>query len=150
MMDKWQKYVYKQLNIWDTDTYLIDPEYAPEVIKLLNLHNSNLVLLDIVKQTKSIELYPAVVQIPRFSEKYRWQPLLCYKHGNEYYHIQSHDGWMCRDCWTNNGPVIMPMFEADTAFYGFPLPQIPEVFRKIKCKKCGKPLQNHLVLVDRV
>lgn len=147
-MDELQKYVYKQLNIWGVDTYLIYPEYYKTVVDLLNLHISSLELLDIVKRTKSIELYPAVVYIPRHAEKYRWMPLLCYKSGEEFYHIQYHDGWMCRNCWTNNGPVIMPMLEADTTYYKDSFPPIPEIFHKKNCKKCGKTLQNHLIMVD--
>lgn len=49
-----------------------------QVVELLNLHSSSLVLLDIAKQTTLIELYPIVVCIPRFAEKYRWMPILCY------------------------------------------------------------------------
>lgn len=149
-MDELQKYVYKQLNIWGVDTYLIYPEYYKTVVELLNLHISSLALLDIVKRTKSIELYPAVVYIPRFAEEYKWMPILCYKSGEEFYHVQHHGGWMCRACWTNNGPVIMPMFEADTTYYKYPFPSIPEEFHKVNCKKCGKPLQNHLIMVDEV
>lgn len=147
-MDEWKKSVYRKLNIWGMDTYLIYPEYAKAVIDLLNLHSSSLSLLNIVKRTKSIELYLAVVYIPHHAEKYRWIPLLCCKSGDEFYHIQYHSEWMCRNCWTANGTVIMPIFESDTTCYKYPFPPIPEIFRKKNCKKCGKPLQNHLIIVD--
>lgn len=149
-MDELQKYVYKQLNIWGVDTYLIYPEYYPEVIKLLNLHSSSLKLLDVVEKAKSLELYPAVVHIPRFAERWRWMPMLCWKNGEEIYHVQWHGGWICRECMTDNGAVIMPMSEADTIYYEFPLPPVPEIFHKMNCKNCGKPLQNHLIMVDEV
>ena len=147
-MDELKKYVYKQLNIWGVDTYLIYPEYYKAVVELLNLHSSSLLLLDIVRQTKSIELYPAVTYIPRFAEKYRWMSVLCYKSGKEFYHVHHHGGWMCRNCWTNNGSVIMPLFEADTTYYNYPVPAVPKEFHKVNCKKCGKPLQNNLIMVE--
>lgn len=147
-MNKWKKYVYKQLNIWDVDTYLIYPEHYKEIVELLNLHSSSLAILDIVKKTRTIELYPAVAYVPRFAEKYRWMPVLCYKNGEEFYHVQHHTGWMCRNCWTNNGQVIMPLFEADTIYYRFPFPSVPKEFHKVNCKKCGKPLQNDLIMLE--
>lgn len=149
-MEEWKKYVYKQLNIWGVDTYLIYPERYKEVVELLNLHSSSLVVLDIVKKIKAIELYPAVVYIPSFAEKYRWMPVLCYTNGQDFFHISYHSGWICRECGANNGSVIMPLSEADTIYYEFPLPQIPEIFHKIKCKKCGKELQNHLILMNEI
>lgn len=147
-MDEWKKYVYKQLNIWGVDTYLIYPKHYEEVTELLNLHSSSLAFLDIVKRVKSIELYTAVVHISRLAEQWQWMPILCYKSGEQYYHVHYHCGWMCRECRADNGAVIMPMFESDTFHYGFPLPPVPEGFNKVNCKKCGKPLQNHLIMVE--
>ena len=74
-------------------------------------------------------------------------PILCYRNGNEFYHIQYHSGWICRTCSMNNGPVIMSMSEVDN-IYGFLLPSIPKVFHKVNCKKCGKALQNYLIMVE--
>ena len=75
-------------------------------------------------------------------------PILCYKSDEEFYHVQHHSGRVCRECMTDNGAVIMPMSEADTIYYELPLPPIPEIFHKVNCKKCGKLLQNHLIIVD--
>ncbi len=147
-MNKFKKYVYKQRNIENIDTYLIYPEYYKEVITLLNLHTFNLTSLDIIKKVNTVELYPALLYIPRFVERYRWQPILCYKNDKNIYHIQYHNNWICRECGTNNGSVIMPLSEADTTYYTFPLPPIPEIFQKIPCKKCGKLLQNHLIMLN--
>lgn len=147
-MDELKKYVYKQLNIWGMDTYLIYPEHYKEVAELLNLHGSSLAFLDIVKRVKSVELYPAVVHIPKLAEQWQWMPMLCYKDGKQYYHVHYHSGWVCRECGADNGAAIMPMFESDTFYYGFPLPPVPERFHKVNCKKCGKPLQNHLIMVE--
>lgn len=149
-MDELQKYVYKQVNIWRMDTYLIYPEHYKEVVGLLNLHSSSLVLLNIAEQTKSIELYPAVVYIPCFAEKCIWSTMLCYKSGEEFYHVHHHGGWMCRVCRADNGAEIMPMFESETFYYGFLVSPVPEEFHKVNCKKCGKPLQKHLIMVDEV
>ncbi len=147
-MDRIQKYVYKQLNIGDMETYLIYPEHYRKVLEFLNLYSASWELLDIVENVKAVDLYPALVYIPRLAEKYRWRPILCYRNGDEFHHVHYHSGWMCRECWTNNGPVILPMSEVDN-IYGFPLPPILEVFQKVNCKKCGKTLQNHLIMIEQ-
>lgn len=147
-LDEFKKYIYKELNIDGIDTFLIYPEHFPTVAKLLNLHSASLSLLEIVNKVKSVVLYIAVVYIPRFAEKYRWMPVLCYTNGQEFFHISYHSGWICRECGANNGAVIMPLSEADAIYYEFPLPQISEMFHKINCKKCGKELQNHLILLN--
>ena len=149
-LDELKKYIYKELNIDGIDTYLICPEHFSTVAKLLNLHSSSLSLLEIANKVKSVVLYPAVVYIPRFAEKYRWMPVLCYANGQDFFHISYHSGWICRECGANNGSVIMPLSEADTIYYEFPLPEIPKIFHKINCKKCGKELQNHLILLNEI
>lgn len=149
-MDEWKKYVYKEQNIDGIDTYLIYPEHYSRVLELLNLCGCSLPVLSALKSVKSVKLYPAVLYIPRFIERFRWSPVLCYYDGQAFYHVQYHGAWRCRKCWANNGPVIMPLQEEESSYYGFPRPPIPEGFRKVNCKKCGNELQRHLIMLDEV
>ncbi|MCM1186957.1 MAG: hypothetical protein NC251_07740 [Lachnoclostridium sp.] len=94
-------------------------------------------------------LYLAFAYNPNFAEKYRWLSLLCYKHENTFYHVAYRNTWMCRECnHKYNAPIIMPMVEADAVIYhGVEYPKIPDIFRKVNCPQCGKPLQNHLIIL---
>lgn len=150
-MNDFEKYVYRQLNICGVDTYIIHPGYWNDVINLLNLNRSLCLSIFLTADSvKTVELYPAVVYQPNYLARFRWMPLLCYRDGENFYHVYYHSGWRCRECWYNNGAVIMPMVEADAIYYRStenPHPPIPQIFRKKACQNCGKMLQNHLIIV---
>ncbi|MBR6770926.1 MAG: hypothetical protein IKM28_06765 [Lachnospiraceae bacterium] len=145
-MKELEKYIDKKLKIWNIDTYLMDAKYTCKVMELLNLHKMALSIWQVAEKVKTVELYPAVIYIPHFS-KDSWIPILCLKNREKFYHVYYHSGWMCRACWSDNGSVIMPMSEADTVYNQFSFSPIPAIFQKVNCKKCGIPLQNHLILV---
>lgn len=145
------KYIYKQINIWGVETFIIYPEYYKQVIELLNLYPDIVKLalsnFESTRSASNIEIYPAVIYC--FD---RYFPVLCYRVGEEFYHVHAHGSWMCRECWHNNGLVIMPLYEAETNYYDIKKIrdfEIPKGFQKINCSKCGKPLQNHLIAVER-
>ena len=151
-----EKYVYKQLNISGVDTYIIFSEYYKDVLNILNLPCFICMrTLEISKRVKSVELYPAVVFVS-FSNTHKnswWFPMLCYKNGEEFYHVDYHGGWICRECWHDNGAVIMPMVDADAIYYRGTenhYPPIAPIFKKVNCKNCGKQLQRHLIMVDEI
>lgn len=44
----------------------------------------------------------------------------------------------------------MPLVEADSTIYslfGNKCPSIPLIFKKLNCPRCGKPLQNNLIII---
>ena len=59
--------------------------------------------------------------------------------------------WMSRECGQiHHGIIIMPMAEYDSAVYpiGNQLPPVPGMFEKIPCERCGRLLQNHLIILN--
>ena len=49
-----------------------------------------------------------------------------------------------------NKSIVMPMVEADSTIYHHCVnkyPDIPSIFQKVKCPKCGRVLQNHLIII---
>lgn len=145
------KYIYKQINIWGVETYIIHKEYYRQVIELLEIHSDIKKIayhkLEIAQSVTSVELYPAVIYWYK-----RFVPVLCYRIGDDFYHVYDHGSWMCRECWHNNGLMIMPLYEAETDYYDIKKIkdfEIPKGFHKINCSKCGKPLQNHLIAVEK-
>ncbi len=81
-----------------------------------------------------------------------WEPILCYKKEDTFFHIIYRDSWMCRDCGNVlHAPIIMPMCEGDPDFYYGTknrFPDIPPFFQKIPCSKCNSLLQNHLIILE--
>lgn len=81
-----------------------------------------------------------------------WEPVLCYKKENAFFHVGYRDSWMCIDCrHVLYAPIIMPMCEADPDFYCVTkkrFPDIPPFFQKIPCPKCSSLLQNHLIILE--
>ena len=50
-----------------------------------------------------------------------------------------------------NEPIVMPMVEVDSTIYNQcerKYPDIPLIFQKEKCPKCGMVLQNHLIIIE--
>lgn len=150
-ISKIKEYIYKELIIDGLETYIIVPEHYLQVLKQLNSHvDSGKMILGQVNSVKKVEFQPAVMYVPRLPKPYQWWPILCYKEGVNFYHVYYHSGWMCRECWHDNGPVIMPQVEADSICYANiadPKPPIAPIFKKIACKNCGKMLQNHLIML---
>lgn len=140
--------VSEYCSICGVDTYIIDGNYS-QIFEDMGIVGETVNMLTApYEQYKEKNICLAVVYQPKNIEKYRWLPVLCYKNGNEIYHVHFHDGWVCRKCMYNNGPVIMPMVEADASYYSEtekPYPAVPQIFKKVKCKNCGQYLQNHLI-----
>lgn len=84
-------------------------------------------------------------------EKLVWQPVNCYKDGDDYHHVCILDRWMCRECTHNHqGEFIKPIIEIDTGFYlgtDNRYPSVSDVFKRRYCDNCDKPLQGYFVSV---
>lgn len=154
-MEQLQKYCLKECYIDGIYTYIINQAKIRDakVEKLLaDLHISKThveALLTELEEANHKNLYLAFAYNPNFAEKYRWLPLLCYKNENTFYHVSYRSTWMCRECnYKYNASIIMPMVEADAVIYhGVEYPKIPDIFKKMNCPQCGKPLQNHLIIL---
>lgn len=140
-------------------TYIISPAKYDVLIKdneLLNcLKKTDKDIrpyIDVAREKGIDKLYLAFIKHPDFTEKFLLLPILCYKNGNQIYHVHYRNTWMCRECrHIMNKPVIMPMVEADITTYHCSenkYPDVPLIFQRIKCPKCGKLLQNHLIIFE--
>jgi ribosomal protein L37AE/L43A len=140
-------------------TYVIDSAKYGVLIKdneLLNyLKKTDKDILSYIELTREIgidKIYLAFAKFPTLIERLQWFPILCYKNGNQFYHVHYRSTWMCRECkYRMNKPIIMPMVEVDAIIYHYcenKYPDIPSIFQKVKCPKCGKLLQNHLIILE--
>lgn len=140
-------------------TYVISPAKYSVLIKdneLLNYlkrtENDILPYIEVAREIGIDKLYFAFAYLPAIVKRFQLLPILCYKNGNQFYHVHYRNTWMCRECkYIMNKPIIMPMVEADITIYHCSenkYPDIPSIFQKVKCPKCGKLLQNHLIILE--
>ncbi len=156
-MKQLEKYCSVICRINGLMTYIIPSEYYDAILEdaaILKDLNMKKTVLDqyirIVEEIGSARIFMAVVCHESWSERFQWEPVLCFKGREGFCHIYYHGGWICRECGCDNGAVIMPMGEADPVFYertnkGYY--EFPSEFRKISFKNCGRVLQNHLIQV---
>lgn len=140
-------------------TFIISPSKLDDILKdnklLKFLKKSDMDIVYFINVAKTVgtnTIYLAFVKLPAKAECFQWVPLHCYKSGNRFFHVHYRDTWMCRECKSiMNQSIIMPMVESDASIYHWcenKHPGIPLVFQKIKCPKCGRLLQNHLIIIE--
>lgn len=159
-MERLKDYCFNVRMIDSLQTFIISPAKYDAFIKDSNLLNdlqitkaryeAVLSYAKIVGEVGTDKLYPAFVYLPFFAERFQWLPLYCYKNKNQFYHVNYRNTWMCRECGNvMNKSILMPMAEADATIYPRDKrPCIPPIFQKMPCPKCGKLLQNHLVIIE--
>lgn len=155
---KLKEYCFCICDINGLATCVISPEYYDtiaddaELLRYLSRRKSDILpYLNIIKECRDLALYLAFVYHETWIERYRWMPLFCYRKGETFYHVEYHSGWRCRECGCDNGAVLMPIWENDAVIYGgagADYPEVPSIFKKLPCKKCGRILQNHLIKVE--
>ena len=160
-MNLLQEYCANELVIDGLKTYVIFPEHYEKL-----LHDTKLLehlgisgtgkefiskYIEYTKQISEIEIYLAFVQHENLKIRYMWEPVNVCKLGNDFYHVFIRGNWLCRECGHNHlGKIIMPMFEADGVFLDVRnrrVSDIPSIFKRIPCEKCGQLLQNHLLII---
>lgn len=160
-MNLLQEYCASELVIDGLKTYVISPEHYEKL-----LHDTKLLeqlgisgtgkefisrCIEYTKQISEIKIYFAFVQHENRVKRFMWEPVNVCKFGNDFYHIFIRSNWLCRECGHNHlGKIIMPMFEADSVFLdmrNIRTAVIPAIFNKVPCEKCGKLLQNHLLII---
>lgn len=108
-------------------------------------------MIEHVKQFNEIKIHFAFVQHEN-RKICIWEPVNVCEYENNFYHVFIRDSWLCRECGhIHSGEIIMPMFEADGVFLdgsSIWASDIPAIFHKIPCEKCGKLLQNHLLIIQ--
>ena len=160
-MNLLHEYCINELVIDGLKTFIISPEHYEDLLhdgKLLERLSISDVIKDFIpgmmeyaKQISEIKIYFAFVQHENYAKRFMWEPVNVCKFGDDFYHIFIRNSWLCRECGHNHlGKIIMPMFEADGVFLdmrNIKTTVIPAIFNKIPCEKCGKLLQNHLLMI---
>ena len=140
-------------------TFIISPSKFDDILKdnelLKYLKKSDKDIVPFIKTSMAVgtsKMYLAFVNLPAKVERLQWLPVHCYKSGNQFYHVYYRNTWMCRECkHIMNQSIVMPMVEVDSTIYHQcenKYPDIPLIFQKEKCPKCGRILQNHLIIID--
>lgn len=163
VIEELERYCLRICCIQGLDTYIISPQNYDALLadrKLLKQFYSTWVeetlrnLIQIAADVPDGRLYPAVVRHKNRWKKFEWEPVLCYQNRDVFYHVFYRNSWMCRECGhILHTSIIMPMAEADAVFYSGVERNHIEVapfFQKIPCTKCGRPLQNHLFLLNDI
>lgn len=157
-MERLKNYCTEICLIDGLQTFVISPSKYDDMIKdkeLLNcIKRPEMDIVPFIKTAREAgtdKIYLAFVNLPVKMERFQWIPIHCYKNGNQFYHVHYRNTWMCRECRNiMNQSMVMPMVEADSTIYHWcenNYPDIPLIFQKVKCPKCGKPLQNHLLVI---
>ena len=158
-MERLKKYCEDVCFIDDLQTFIISPSKFDDIIKdnelLKYLKKTDIDIVPFINIARVVgtdKIYLAFVNLPTKVKRFQWVPLHCYKNGNQFYHVNYRNTWMCRECKNiMNKSIVMPMVEADMIIYHWcenKYPDIPLIFQKVKCPKCGRPLQNHLIIME--
>lgn len=162
-MELLEKYSFAIICINGLNTFVISPMYYGSIIddveflKSLNMLWARDIIINMIQTISKVDvdkLCLAIVEHKGRIEKFKWEPVVCYKNKDAYYHVIYRNSWMCRGC--NNvvhASMIMPISEGDCTFYSENsnnrYPNIEQLFQKIPCNKCGRLLQNHIFIMDR-
>lgn len=147
--------MYKEIWIDGILTYLFHPEDLDELLEdscktedftdCILWHKKH---LSEIAQIEEVKLYPAACHVEKIN---RWLPVYCLEWEGSYYHVGFNAQWKCRDCDTENGPVLLHQTEVYSDVYiGREWPQMPTIFKKVPCKKCGHLLQGHLFKFNEI
>lgn len=145
------KYCTEEYIIDGIRTYIIPKERYDEVYHEIEISDFsetikelNLSFIDMFRQTDIPEIYPSIA----YSHIYMFVHL--YKYEGKFYHVALRTGWVCRNCYQPNkfNIAAMPMYESEIDFLPYDVtPEIPPVFKRIPCQKCGKPLNRRFLII---
>lgn len=153
-----KKYRIELLRIDSAETHIIDPYSMDALVddrqlldKMKIQRKSIMRYIDVINSVREIKLFLGLMYTVKFKTE-RCIPVLCMRWNNRYYHVYYKEGWQCMHCGHNVGRVLMPFSESGDIVITHTSHEIsPEVnlFQKINCPKCGRLLQNHLMLLEQ-
>lgn len=154
-----EKYCAKKLIVDGLETYIISPARYDDILKdtelsrQLEINGEFLkVLINNAAKIDEMKIHLAFV-CHKAWENHIWQPINVCEYEDRYYHVSIRDTWLCRECGhVHRGSIIMPMAEADAVFLDKPHFrdfEIPAISKKLPCEICGRPLQNHLIIIKQ-
>lgn len=158
-MERLRRYCEDVRFIDGLQTFIISPSKFDDIIKddklLKCMEKSDMDIVPFINTSRAVgtdKIYLAFVNLPAKVERIRWFPLHCYKNRNQFYHVHYRNTWMCTECKSiMTKSIVMPMVEADTTIYHWcenKYSDVPLIFQKVKCPKCGRLLQNHLIIIE--
>ncbi len=147
------KYCTEEYIIDGVKTYIIPKERYDELyhdieVSDIPLKEHNLSFIRYIESIDIPELCLSIVSLYKGNLKYF---VSCYEYDGKLYHVSLTTGWICLECRhpnTFDGIYAMPMYEDDACFLPLDvIPEIPSVFKKIPCQKCGKPLNRRFLKI---
>lgn len=151
-MDRLSQYCMEVRRIGGVETYLISPgAYGAlagdgELLSALGLPSER--LRRYMDGADGVSLFFAITHHANRAVRFQWEPVLCYRDGEDFHHVGIRSSWKCRDCGhIHEGPVLLPMCEYDPPFYAAGEAPLPPCFQKLRCARCGHLLQNHLLFL---
>lgn len=160
LLEAFIKYHAKELIIDGLKTYIISPEYYESILNDEDLFEKLgicgtfkdmvPVLIGNAGQISSPDVGFAFVRHEN-RKKFIWEATNVCEYNGHYYHVSIGNGWMCRKCgYVHKEMMIMPKAESEPSFLEMKYLsafEVPDIFRKLPCKKCGNILQNHLLII---
>ncbi|MDE6426518.1 MAG: hypothetical protein K2K89_10355 [Ruminococcus sp.] len=143
-----KKYCEKEYIIDGVKTYIIPEKHYDRLyhdIEILDMIIKKLYLsfINYIKEINIPELYLSIVPLSKYAI---YMFVYCYEYDEKLYHVSLKTGWVCLECRQPNtfdGIYAMPMYEDDHTFLPLDVtPEIPPIFKKIPCQKCGKMLNR--------
>ncbi len=150
------KYCTEEHTIDGVKTYIIPKEcydelyHDIEISELCDIMKKHsLYSVKYLKETDISEIFLSIVFAYR---EIMYDFIPCYKYNEKLYHVAFKTGWFCLECRqpnTFNGIYVIPMSEDDPLFLPLDVtPEIPPVFKKMPCRKCGKPLSRRFMKIS--
>lgn len=150
MKERLTQYAEAAVNIDGLETFIISPKFygrLPGLMPGTVFERESVHCVKAAEEAKGLDLSVGVCHNPNFkSPPLAWRPVLCYKRGEDFFHVMYRKKWLCRSCKFDGHPVIMQLADAEPdAYFGFARPAPSPLFKNLKCKNCGRLLQGYLI-----
>ncbi|MCM1507643.1 MAG: hypothetical protein NC177_10990 [Ruminococcus flavefaciens] len=148
-----EKYCTERHTINGVKTYIVPSEHYKNIyhdieVSDIPVKEHCLSFIRYIENSDIPELLLSIVSLYRDNVQYF---VYCYRYDGKLYHVALTNGWLCLECRQPNafdGVYAMPMHEDDPTFLPHDVtPEIPPVFKKIPCQKCGKLLNRRFLKI---
>lgn len=152
-MEELTKYCRDKAVFNDVEIYIVKKELYGDmlndigVLRLLGVKdkfNSHIrVMMEYATKVSEVKCEFAFVHHPKRTVL-QWEPTNLIEYENKLYPVDIRKNWLCMDCGhSTEGIIFVPKYGICGKY------ECADIFKKIRCKKCGALLQNYLLILDR-